>query len=366
MAEIASAAPTALQRARSHMRDSQSQQSVAREQTSNTRGKFRESVHHFMTEENVSRVPITRKDLQELTDAQIFVSHSFLNFATFACVVAVTFSLGYMGWGRDITGDYKSIHDQYQTLVTHVFWSNIMWVVIFALEAVFVLYQLLPAYKNLPIIEKSIDWWFVAVNGCQMGWIIAYCFDVIWLAALFMAANIGSLSMLNAALYNTEYVDKPVKEGSPESETRDVPEELLNFNFVVEYIVFRMPFQMHLGWAIFVFLVNVNEIWAKYELAQAGIIAIVSVILLWIFCIVVLFVPKHPLFMIPPMIAWGAIGIWIELSNPRFGIFEAYDDIEINRVQGGAIATAVEHIFVPIIKFAIHFATTYKIMEKQE
>jgi len=182
-----------------------------------------------------------------------------------------------------------------------------MWVVIFALEAVFVLYQLLPAYKNLPIIEKSIDWWFVAVNGCQMGWIIAYCFDVIWLAALFMAANIGSLSMLNAALYNTEYVDKPVKEGSPESETRDVPEELLNFNFVVEFIVFRMPFQMHLGWAIFVFLVNVNEIWAKYELAQASIIAIVSVILLWIFCIVVLFVPKHPLFMIPPMIAWGAV-----------------------------------------------------------
>jgi hypothetical protein len=113
--------------------------------------------------------------------------------------------------------------------------------------------------------------------------------------------------MLNAALYNTEYVDKPVKEGSPESETRDVPEELLNFNFVVEFIVFRMPFQMHLGWAIFVFLVNVNEIWAKYELAQASIIAIVSVILLWIFCIVVLFVPKHPLFMIPPMIAWGAV-----------------------------------------------------------
>jgi len=241
-----------------------------------------------------------------------------------------------------------------------------MWVVIFVLEAIFVIYQLLAVYKNLPIIEKSIDWWFVLVNCCQMGWIIAYCFDVIWLAVLFMAANIGFLTMLNSSLYNTEYVDKPMKEGSLEAEPRDVPEDLFNLNFVVEFIVFRMPFQMHLGWAIFVFLVNINEIWVKLELAQPGFIAIASVVLLWIVCILVLFVPKHPLFMLPPMVGWGAIGIWIELSNPRFGIFQDYENIEINRVKGGAIATAVEHFLVPIIKFAIHFATTYKIMEKKK
>jgi len=357
--------PTALSRIRSNMRDSQLQTRSTREDMTSARTNFRQSVTHFMQEENVSRVPMTQQDLRELTDIQFFVSHSFVNFASFCCVVAVTFFLGWLGSGRDIVGDYKMIHDGYQSLLTNVFWSNIMWIVIFAAEAVFVIYQFLPVYSNLPIVAKSIDWWFVLVNCCQMGWIIAYCFDIIWLAALFMAVNVGCLSMLNSRLYHTEYVDAPIEQGELDSD-RETPEELYNLNFVVEFVVFRMPFQMHLGWAIFVFLVNINEIWAQYELAASGVIAIVSIILLWLVGIIVLFVPRHPLFITPVMIAWGGIGIWIELSNPRFGIFQVYTDVEINRMIGGAIATAVEHILVPIIKFAIHFATTYKLLARQE
>ena len=40
--------------------------------------------------------------------------HSFVNFASFCCVVAVTFFLGWLGSGRDIVGNYKMIHDRYQ------------------------------------------------------------------------------------------------------------------------------------------------------------------------------------------------------------------------------------------------------------
>jgi hypothetical protein len=106
--------PTALERIRSHMRDYELQTRSTREDTANARTNFRQSVRHFMEEENVSRVPMTQQDLRELTDIQFFVSHSFVNFASFCCVVAVTFSLGWMGWGRDIVGDYKMIHDEYQ------------------------------------------------------------------------------------------------------------------------------------------------------------------------------------------------------------------------------------------------------------
>jgi len=141
-----------------------------------------------------------------------------------------------------------------------------------------------------------------------MGWIIAYCFDIVWLAALFMAANVGCLIMLNLRLYHTEYVDAPIEQGELDSD-RETPEELYNLNFVVEFVVFRMPFQMHLGWAIFVFLVNINEIWAQYELAASGVIAIVSIILLWLVGIIVLFVPRHPLFITPVMIAWGGVSL---------------------------------------------------------
>jgi len=106
--------PTALSRIRSNMRDSQLQTRSTREDMTSARTNFRQSVTHFMQEENVSRVPMTQQDLRELTDIQFFVSHSFVNFASFCCVVAVTFFLGWLGSGRDIVGDYKMIHDGYQ------------------------------------------------------------------------------------------------------------------------------------------------------------------------------------------------------------------------------------------------------------
>ena len=73
------------------------------------------------------------------------------------------------------------------------------------------------------------------------------------------------------------------------------------------------------------------------------------------------------------------IGIWIEISNPTDDIMLSKDEMdgdgssdgavgfeenEISRMKGAAIATAVEHILLPIVKFAIQFATTYKLTEK--
>ena len=66
------------------------------------------------------------------------------------------------------------------------------------------------------------------------------------------------------------------------------------------------------------------------------------------------------------MIAWGAVGTWVEISNPRFGILTNYEEIEIGRMKGAAIATTIEHVLLPIIRFAIHFASTYNLLEKEE
>jgi len=182
-----------------------------------------------------------------------------------------------------------------------------MWIVIFAFELLFVIYQLLHAYKNLPIVEHTIGYWFLLVNCCQLGWVISYSFDVIWLASLVMILNIGFLTVLNSALYNRDYIDAPIKEGTNPEDRAVVPEQLKDMNIVMEYITFRMPFQMHLGWAVFILVVNINEICAQYELTVQGIVALVSIVALWIFGICVLFIPRYPLFIVPVMIAWGAV-----------------------------------------------------------
>jgi hypothetical protein len=247
--------------------------------------------------------------------------------------------------------------------LTNVFWSNAAWLLIFFFEGIFVVYQLI-VYHNLPIIEVSIGYWFFAVNCCQLGWIISYCFDIIWLATLFMAAGVGFLAMLNGNIYRREYVNGPVKEGASPQD-RNLPEGLSELNIVLEYVVFRMPFQIHLGWAVFILFVNINEVWAKFGLGGASIIAITSIVALWTFGICILFIPRYPLVITPLMIAWGAIGIWVEITNPRFQILQDYEEKELMRMKGAAIATCIEHIVLPIIRFAIHFAATYNLLEKE-
>lgn len=364
MATVSGAPPTALERLRTSMRQNGEMIQQQRNLYAARREDFRASVRNFLQEQQVDRVAISRRDLQELTDVQFFASHNFVNFCSFACVLSVTFSLGIMGWGEDHTA-YKMIHDQHQTLLTPVFWSYSMLIVIFCLEGVFVLCQLTNAYKHLSIVEEAIGFWFFAVNCCQLGWIISYSFGVIWLSTLFMLINVGFLSVLNMYLYNQEYVNAP-RRGDTDAQAPPPPREAEDLNIVTEYVVFRAPFQIHCAWALFILLVQVNEFYVERELPAASIVALSCLILLWILGLGVLFVPRYPLFIMPFVVAWGAMGIWVELSNPRTIVLQDYDQTELRRMKGAAIATCIEHLLLPLIRFAFHFATTYNVTEKED
>jgi hypothetical protein len=114
MSGLHGAPPTALERLRSHMQESRSRVQMFHSERETTRNTFRESVRGFLEVEKLSKIPMTGQDLQEFTTIKFYASYSFVNFASFSCVLGVTFCLGVMGWGRDIKDDYKSIHDNYQ------------------------------------------------------------------------------------------------------------------------------------------------------------------------------------------------------------------------------------------------------------
>mmetsp|Transcript_26180 Transcript_26180/g.38725 ORF Transcript_26180/g.38725 Transcript_26180/m.38725 type:complete len:374 (-) Transcript_26180:177-1298(-) len=366
MATILSGAPpTAIERLRSSMRQTGDINQQQRQMYESRRVQFRESVRGFLQERNLERAPISRRDLQELTDVQFYASHSFLNFASFASVVVVTFCLGLMGWGRDIKGDYKMIHDGNQTVVTPVFWANSMWLFIFLLEGIFVIYQLFHAYQHLKIVEESISYWFFAVNCFQLGWIISYSFDIIWLSTLFLFVGFGLLCVVNYNLYYQDYIFSP-RRPIDSQDAPPVRQEWYDLNICTEFVIFRAPFQVHCAWAFFTVLVQFNEMYVESNWPSDAIVGLASLILLWVLGICILFIPRYPLFIMPIVISWGAMGIWVELSHPRSVILQNYEHKDLARMKGAAIATCIEHLLLPIIRFAFHFATTYNIAEKVE
>lgn len=63
------------------------------------------------------RASLSRRDLQQHTDVKFFISSNFANLFSFITVLAVSFCLGWMGWGRDVQGNYKEISDRYEVCI---------------------------------------------------------------------------------------------------------------------------------------------------------------------------------------------------------------------------------------------------------
>ena len=255
-----------------------------------------------------------------------------------------------------------------KTLFTPVFWSQGIWLLIFALEAVFVVCQFLPKFQHSPLVQHTVGWCFFYLNCCQTAWIISYCFDTISVATLFMAGNVLALTILNINLYNCDWLDSPA--GRKEARaTRDFE----RMDMVNEFLAFRLPFQIHLGWAIFIFLVNVQEIIYSRKIPSQHYIALGSCILLWVIGIALLFVPTHPNFVVPLIFSWASMGLWVKLHDPS-EIIESYEEInpdetfsevDLGRMTNTAIATCIEHLVLPMIRFLFHFAENYSLMERE-
>mmetsp|Transcript_7708 Transcript_7708/g.11713 ORF Transcript_7708/g.11713 Transcript_7708/m.11713 type:complete len:380 (+) Transcript_7708:242-1381(+) len=356
--------------------------------TNDTNRMSRQSqLEDYLRNQRISRATLSRRDLQEYTDVKFFVSPNFASLASFITVLAVMFCLGWMGWGRDVRGNYRDISLISENLFTPILWMvPATWILIFASEAIFILFSFCNSYSHISIIQRGIGFHFFYVNCCQVGWIISYTFDIIWLAFIWMLLNVIFLLWLNVNLYYQDHIDQiPTlnRDGTSQHQQRSssittnnnspssLDDENASMTVVYEWLIFRLPFQLHLGWAIFNLLLNLNEMAVRYDTWKTALpqISLISLVTLWIIGIFVLFFPKYPVFPIPLIIAWAAGGVWIQLVNqspsPSAAIVSIYDDLTINRFYGGIIATTVEHVVIAFIRFVYYFANSYSLLHRE-
>jgi len=329
----------------------------------------------YLRSQRKTRASLSRKDLQNHTDVKCFVSPNFANLASLIVVISLYFSLGFMGWGRDIKGTYEQISFKYEGLLTPAYWVVVSsWITIFLSEAIFIMYSFFNSYSHLSIIQEGVSFFFFFVNCFQIGWIISYCFEVIWLAFLFMAVNVICLIWLNFNLYYQDSINKTPRLNLNNSEPtlpqdRPTPQgpELERMNLFYEWLVFRLPFQIHLGWCLFVLIVNFNDmaIAQNWE-TGSGIIGLCSVIAMWLIGIYVLFYPKYPAFMIPLTISWACMGVWINLGDPSQQLKATYETKVLARMHGAIVATCIEHLLIAMIRFIFKFLSAYQILEREE
>lgn len=219
-----------------------------------------------------------------------------------------------------------------------------------------------------------------------------------------MAANTCLLVWLNFNLYYQGHINKTPRfddehvtlpQSRPTLTENEMGEPIA---VIYEFLLFRLPFQLHLGWVTCVLLLNLNEMAMALKWNSLSNISIISIVILWIVGkkkalisysslifnqsialkkslkhdntilqsgLFVLFYPKYPIFIIPVIISWYTAGVWVNLRDLSDTILKIFEGTTLSRVYGGIIATCIEHAIITVIRFVYYFANSYNIMEKE-
>jgi len=301
---------------------------------------------------NSMNASLSFSELQYVTDVPVYVTTNAMNLVAYMASVVVSIVIGFFGLGRDVEGDFKEVHDSLQTLITPVFWTYSMWILIFFFELIFIVAQSLTPLRKMSIVQDGIKYNFFIIHCFHVGWVVAYVFKSPLIATIFILSCVIFLYNLCNNIYTMSSGYEPAPGGGPAVHSASM-------DMSMEFIIFRFPFHLHLGWAVVMLLVNVSELGLYYEWSFQGALAFVSLGILWLLGTLSLFYPEYPNFTIPLALAWAAMGIWVELTPARPIVAEAFQYTTIQKIRAGAIVICMEHLVLSILRFLIHFSSFY-------
>ena len=106
-----------------------------------------------------------------------------LNLVAYILNVTLVYSIGNAGWlGTPTNGE---LSDKYQTLVTPSSSAFTIWAVVFLAQAAFAVCQLLPRFRAMPMVQGGVSW-YNSVTAMQIGWTLAFAYEIIPLSLVFM------------------------------------------------------------------------------------------------------------------------------------------------------------------------------------
>jgi hypothetical protein len=185
----------------------------------------------------------------------------------------------------------REVSMKYQTLVTPASFAFSIWGPIYIWEGVFVVAQMLPRFRNRPVVRTIAPFWWSACI-CQVVWSLLFAQEWLTASLVFMVAILGSLLGL---LQRANSVD---------SES------------FAEFWLLRAPFSLHAGWIIAACAVsaNVQADYAKASPAELLAVAVVSLAVVFAVASVSAIGAPRPDAIIPLVAAWALFAVSSELN----------------------------------------------------
>jgi hypothetical protein len=261
---------------------------------------------------------------------------NWLNLASYIANAIVTYT--------SLTGVYggtnTELSSKYQTLVTPSGWAFSIWGPIFMWEAVFVLAQFVPSFRQSILVMKVSPWWW-SLCIMQIAWTVAFAQEQITLSLIFMLSILGSLLAIAGSTDGLRMT-------------------------ALEYVLLRAPFSLQLGWIIAASVVNINVQADAAKSSQQFLLAIAVLSNAIVLAIVTIFTfaVRSPDPIIALVVAWAFAGIATELNNPinlndptRFNA-SIWNEVILGGLKSVAICISVLSLALVVIATALRVGRT--------
>lgn len=218
---------------------------------------------------------------------------NILNVLAYIANVAVTYGIGVAGIAGTATN--AELSAKYQTLVTPIGTAFAIWGVIFLAQLVFTVAQLFGPYRQAPLVVKGVGYYYIAACLSQIGWTVAFTFEIIWLSLLFMLAILFFLVSILMSQYKAQ-------------ET----------TIIKDYWLLKFPFAIHAGWIIAASFVNLSVVFVKYEIGPIiqYYTAFATIIVVLLIAALALGYPNRPEYVVPLVLSWASVSVyWLPISG---------------------------------------------------
>ena len=285
--------------------------------------------------------------------------YNLLNCVGYLVSLITSYLGGVAGWFGTNNAELSS---KYQTVITpSATYFGYIWGAIYIFEGFFTIAQILPKYREQPLVQKGVGSTYFLVCAAQSAWTITFGYEL--LVAAFVAMVGIFLSLMFILKRQWDVVTEENKKTKAAENLGETEEEAVEEDATFPpprpgYWCLRFPFPLHAGWIsvatplmLSVLLVS-RDVEPEYELWAA----VISLPLLFGACMGLLLREDKgaPSYIYPATVAYGCIGICWELTAPSQAILERHEVASIGLMKnlsgfcGGCLLITIVSRFIAL------------------
>ena len=271
--------------------------------------------------------------------------------------------------------------EKYQMLLSPAAYAFSIWGIIFPAQAIWTVTQILPEYRSQEVVVKGVGYNYVIVCVAQAAWSILFAKDCITWSSVAMVSillpllkivwNLSQIDDAKTATAATRRAPLATEDDEADNEDRNGTQPTSSTK-IRDYLLFRLPFEIHAAWIMAATLVNLNV-----DLVAWDVSVNVRYILAWVSLFVLLGISISFLLLqggtttaaagntiygnsqwiVPSVLAWAAYAVGKELTSPKELITKTYEKQDIDMFKIGAFVAAYSIIAALHVKFIYHKVT---------